>query len=178
MSKEMKSLQDLYVHELKDILSAEKQLTKALPKLAKAANSEELQTGFEEHLKQTEQQVARVEKILKRLGESASGPKCKGMEGLIEEGDEFSKEEAADAVLDAGLVVAAQKVEHYEIAAYGSLCTFAEILSFDEDLKLLKQSLSEEEETDKKLSQIGETLNQEANEEAEDEEEMASSGKS
>ena len=184
MSK-MTSLQDLYVHELKDILSAEKQLTRALPKLAKAADSEELKSAFEEHLQQTETQVTRVEKILKRLGESASGPKCKGMEGLIAEGDEFSKEEATPAVLDAGMVVAAQKVEHYEIAAYGSLCTFAELLGFDEDLELLKQNLSEEEETDERLTEIGETLNEQAEqsqggeeEENNDEEEMETSNKS
>lgn len=170
MSKELKTLKELYVHELKDILSAEKQITKALPKLAKAVNSEELKAAFEEHLQQTENQIARLEKIFQALGESTSGPKCKGMEGLLAEGEDFTKEDAAPAVLDAGLIVGAQKVEHYEIAAYGSLCTFAEILGHEEDLELLKETLAEEEEADERLTQIAQNLNHEAEQEESNEE--------
>jgi len=164
MSKKLESLKDLYIHELKDIYSAEKQITKALPKLIKAVNSKELKAGFQEHLEQTKKQITRLDTIFARLSENSSGPKCKGMEGLLEEGKDFSKEEAAPAVLDAGLIVGAQKVEHYEIAAYGSLCTFAGLLGYQEDLDLLKQSIEEEEATDKKLTQLSETLNQDAEE--------------
>lgn len=161
--EKLETLAELYVHELKDIYSAEKQITKALPKLAKAANCEELKAGFEEHLQQTEGQIERLEKIFKRLGESPNGPKCKGMEGLLAEGSEFIEEEAAPSVLDAGMIVAAQKVEHYEIAAYGSLCTFAEHLGYEEDLELLKETLNEEEDTDEKLTQLAEShINEEA----------------
>ena len=181
MSKKLETLNDLYIHELKDIYSAEKQITKALPKLAQAANSEELKAGFEAHLEETKEQITRLEKIFARLDESTSGPKCKGMEGLLEEGEEFSKEDAAPSVLDAGLIVGAQKVEHYEIAAYGSICTFAEMLGYAEDLDLLKETIKEEEATDEKLTQLAEALNQEANdsEESEDEEaeELVTSGK-
>lgn len=178
MAGKMESLNELYVHELKDVYSAEKQIVKALPKLAKAASSEDLKTAFEEHLEQTQGQIGRLEQILKRLGESTTGPKCKGMEGLIKEGDEFAKEDAAPAVLDAGLIVAAQKVEHYEIAAYGSLCTFAKLLDYNEDLDLLKETINEEEETDQKLSQLAMELNEEAQqgEGSEEDEDMESSG--
>lgn len=162
MAKRLESLQDLYVHELKDIYSAEKQITRALPKLAKAASSEELKNAFEEHLEQTQEQVSRLETIFKRMEERAAGPKCKGMEGLLVEGDEFVKEEAAPPVHDAGMIVAAQKVEHYEIAAYGGLCTFAELLGYEEDLELLKQTLSEEKQTDEKLTELAGTLNEQA----------------
>ncbi|MBL8012249.1 MAG: ferritin-like domain-containing protein [Candidatus Omnitrophica bacterium] len=180
MSKKLTSLQELYVHELKDIYSAEKQIARALPKLAKAVNSDELKTAIQEHLEQTEGQISRLEKIFKILGESSSGPKCKGMEGLLAEGEDFTKEEAAEAVLDAGIIVGAQKVEHYEIAAYGSLCTFAEILGYDEDLQLLKETLAEEEETDQRLTQIAQGLNHEAdsgNDSDDQEMEMASKSK-
>jgi ferritin-like metal-binding protein YciE len=152
------TLEDLYVHELKDIYNAEKQLTKALPKLAKAASSQQLKTAFEEHLEETQNQISRLDQIFERLGQrSTSTDKCDAMEGLIKEGDKFIKEEAAPAVHDAGLIVGAQKVEHYEIAAYGSLCTFAEILNFEDDLNLLKENLSEEEAADEKLSQLAES---------------------
>jgi ferritin-like metal-binding protein YciE len=161
--EKLESLADLYVHELKDIYSAEKQITKALPKLAKAASSEELRTAFEEHLQETEGQINRLEKIFQRLGESTTGAKCKGMEGLLEEGDEMTKEEASPQVLDAAMIVAAQKVEHYEIAAYGSLCTFAELLGYEEDQELLKETLGEEEETDERLTELAESqINEEA----------------
>ncbi len=157
------NLCDLYVHELKDIYNAEKQITKALPKLAKAASSPDLKSAFEEHLQQTHQQIERLDKIFQRLSKSSTGPKCKGMEGLLTEGDEFTKEEASPEVLDAGMIVAAQKVEHYEIAAYGSLCTYAEMLGFEEDLELLKETLNEEEETDQNLTQLAEShINEQA----------------
>jgi ferritin-like metal-binding protein YciE len=162
-SEKLESLEDLYVHELKDIYSAEKQITKALPKLIKAASSEELKGAFEEHLKQTEGQINRLEKIFERLGESTSGPKCEGMEGVLKEGEALLKEEASDEVLDAGIITSAQKVEHYEIASYGSLCTFAELLGHQEDAELLNQTLGEEKETDKKLTELAESgVNEEA----------------
>ena len=155
--EEMSSLHDLYVHELKDILSAEKQITKALPKMAKKATNPELKAGFEKHLEETKNQISRLKEIFQRLDESASGPKCEGMEGLLKEGEKMLSEDATPGVLDAGMIVAAQKVEHYEIAAYGSLCTFAKSLGYTEDLQLLKQTLDEEETTDEKLSELAET---------------------
>ena len=153
----LKTLRDLYIHELKDLYSAEKQLTKALPKMAKAASNEELKTAFEEHVDQTEQQIERLEQILEGLGQSTRGDKCKGMEGLIEEGSKMVGEDAADEVRDAGLIVAAQKVEHYEIAGYGSARTFAEMLGEDEAARLLQQTLDEEIETDEKLTELAES---------------------
>jgi ferritin-like metal-binding protein YciE len=168
MSKELKSLHDLYIHEIKDIYSAEKQLTRALPKMAKAARSEELRQGFETHLEETEGQIERLEEILKRHNQSTTGPKCKGMEGLLAEGEEMIQEEGSDAVIDAGLIVAAQKVEHYEIATYGSLCTFAKMMGHDEDLELLKETLNEEESTDEKLTEVAMTINEEAEEGSEE----------
>jgi ferritin-like metal-binding protein YciE len=165
----LKTLRDLYVHELKDIYSAEKQITKALPKMAKAASHEELVEGFEEHLAQTEQQIERLETILEGLGESTRGEKCKGMEGLLEEGKKMMEEDAAPEVLDAALIAAAQKVEHYEIASYGTIRTYAEMLGEDEAVQLLQQTLDEEIETDEKLTELAESaINVEA-EMAEDE---------
>ncbi len=159
----LNSLAELYIHELKDIYSAEKQITQALPKLAKAASNEELKSAFEEHLMQTKEQISRLDKIFKRLGQSPAGKKCKGMEGLLEEGEELIKEDPAAEILDAGMIVAAQKVEHYEMAAYGSVCAFAEQLGFEEDLELLQETLEEEEMTDEKLTELGEsTINQDA----------------
>lgn len=160
----LETLQDLYIHELKDIYSAEKQITKALPKLAKAASSQQLRNAFEEHLQQTQDQIARLDQIFERLGvRFTASDKCEGMEGLLKEGDEFIKEQASPAVHDAGLIVAAQKVEHYEMAAYGSLCTFAELLNFDEDLNMLKETMNEEEEADERLTKLAETgINEEA----------------
>ncbi len=161
--EELATLHDLYVHELKDILSAEKQITKALPKMARAANNPELKRGFEKHLAETENQIVRLEKIFKRLDESSTGPKCEGMEGLLKEGAKMLEEDAAPSVLDAGIIVAAQKVEHYEIAAYGSLCTFAAALGYQEDLTLLKETIEEEENTDETLTELAESqINEEA----------------
>ena len=126
-----KSLKDLYIDELRDLYNAENQLVKALPKMAKAANSEELSSGFEEHLEQTKGHVQRLEQIFEALGESPKGKKCAGMEGLVKEGSEII-DEFEDAVLDAGLISAAQRVEHYEIAAYGTVVAFAELLGESE----------------------------------------------
>jgi ferritin-like metal-binding protein YciE len=155
---ELETLRDLYIHELKDLHSAETQLTKALPKMAKAATNEDLAAGFEEHLVQTEEHVKRLEKILESHEESSRGPKCKGMEGLIEEGKEMIEEDADDDVRDAGLISAAQRVEHYEIAGYGCARTYAEILGDRKGADLLEQTLKEEAATDKKLTELAKTL--------------------
>ncbi|MDQ2817819.1 MAG: ferritin-like domain-containing protein [Candidatus Eremiobacteraeota bacterium] len=158
------SLQDLYVDELKDLYNAEKQLLKALPKMAKAASSSELRTAFQEHLEQTKEHVTRLEQIFEELGASARGKKCKGMEGLIEEGQEMMAEDAEDAVKDAALISAAQRVEHYEIAGYGCVRAFAETLGFDDAVELLQQTLDEESQANEKLTEIAETVNEEASE--------------
>jgi ferritin-like metal-binding protein YciE len=155
---ELATLKDLYIHELKDLYSAEKQLTKALPKMAKAATSEKLADGFRMHLDQTEEHVNRLEKILDRQEATTRGAKCKGMEGLIEEGAEIIEEDADDDVRDAGLIAAAQRVEHYEIAGYGCARTYAELLGDSEGAKLLQQTLEEEGATDKKLAELAKTL--------------------
>jgi ferritin-like metal-binding protein YciE len=155
---ELETLKDLYIHELKDLHSAEKQLVKALPKMAKAAANEDLAEGFEEHLEQTEEHVARLEKILASHDESIRGPKCKGMEGLIEEGKEMIEEEGDDDVRDAGLISAAQRVEHYEIAGYGCARTYAEELGDDTGASLLSQTLKEEKATDEKLTELAKTV--------------------
>jgi ferritin-like metal-binding protein YciE len=157
-------LKELYVDELKDLYSAENQLVKALPKLAKAAASEELRAGFEEHLEQTKGHVQRLEQIFEMLDESPKGKKCKGMEGLIEEGSEIMEEDFEDALLDAALIGAAQRVEHYEIAAYGTVRAFAEELGESEHASLLAESLEEEKETDEKLTELAKQINVEANE--------------
>jgi ferritin-like metal-binding protein YciE len=168
-----KGLKELYVDELKDLYSAENQLVKALPKMAKAASSDELRSGFEEHLEQTKGHVARLEQIFETLDESPKGKKCKGMEGLIEEGSEATEEGYEDAVLDAALIGAAQRVEHYEIAGYGTARAMAEELGETEHASLLSETLTEEEETDEKLTELSKEINTEANSDAkaEDEEE-------
>lgn len=150
------SLDSLFLDELKDIYNAEKQLLRALPRMAKAAESPQLQQAFQKHLKETEGQVQRLERIFKDLGQAARGKKCKGMEGLIEEGKELMEEEGEGPVVDAALISAAQKVEHYEIAAYGCLRTYAELLGYTQAARLLEQNLAEEEAADKKLTQLGE----------------------
>ncbi|MCU1270908.1 MAG: hypothetical protein JWN74_2202 [Acidobacteriaceae bacterium] len=160
-------LKDLYVDELKDLYSAENQLVKALPKMAKAAASEELRQGFEDHLEQTRQHVQRLEKIFKALDESPKGKKCVGMEGLVKEGSEVMEEDFEDAVKDAALIGAAQRVEHYEIAAYGTASEFARILGESEHVLLLEQTLEEEKETDEKLTELAKEINSQANEEFE-----------
>jgi ferritin-like metal-binding protein YciE len=156
---EHQALKELYIDELKDIYNAENQLVKALPKMAKAANSEELRTGFEQHLEQTRGHVQRLEQIFKELGEKPSGKKCKGMEGLVAEGQEMMGEDFEDDVMDAALISAAQRVEHYEIAAYGTVRTYAELLGEDTAVQLLEQTLEEEKETDQKLTDMASEIN-------------------
>ena len=152
------SLQALFTEEIKDIYNAEKQLLVALPRMAKAAESPELQQAFTNHLKETEGQVQRLETVLRDLGEAVRGKQCKGMQGIIEEGKEIleKKSEAEGSVLDAALIASAQKVEHYEIASYGCLVTYAQLLGLTEAERLLKQTLAEEEAADKKLNQLAE----------------------
>jgi len=157
-------LRELYVDELKDLYNAENQLIKALPKMAKAAASEELREGFEEHLEQTKEQARRLERIFKMLDENPRGKKCVGMEGLVKEGSEIMKEDFEDEVLDAALIGAAQRVEHYEIAAYGTVRTFAEVLGEGEHVSLLEETLQEEKETDEKLTQLASQINEQAKE--------------
>ncbi len=154
----LESLHDLFVHELKDLYSAENQLLEALPEMAEAAQSPELKSAFETHLTETKQQVKRLEDVFRELEESPGDETCMGMQGLIEEGSDLIDEDADPTVKDAGLIVAAQKVEHYEIAAYGSCCVFAETLGFDRVKQILKETLAEEEATDKKLSQLAESV--------------------
>jgi ferritin-like metal-binding protein YciE len=155
------TLQTLYINELKDLYSAEQQLVKTLPKLAKNAETEELSEAFTNHLEETKNHVSRLEEIFESLGENPKGKKCVGMEGLIKEGSE-TMEEFEGKVLDAGLISAAQRVEHYEMAAYGSVCAYAELLDRAEDLNLLKETLEEEKRADEKLTELSETVNQEA----------------
>jgi ferritin-like metal-binding protein YciE len=152
------SLRDLYVLELKDIYSAEKMILKALPKMIKAATSEELVAGFEQHLEETEAQVERLEQVFKNLDASPTGHKCAAMAGIIEEGQEVIKAGDDPDVLDAALIGAAQRVEHYEIAAYGCARTYARVLGREGDAQLLQESLDEEGATDKKLTKLAESL--------------------
>jgi ferritin-like metal-binding protein YciE len=154
-----KSLKELYIDELKDLYSAETQLVKALPKMAKSAASDELRQGFEEHLEQTEGHVQRLEQIFEALGESPKGKKCKGVEGLIAEGSEVAEEGYEGNILDAALIGAAQRVEHYEIAGYGTVRAMAEVLGEDEHVLLLTETLNEEKETDEKLTELAEEVN-------------------
>ena len=169
---EHKALKELFIDELKDIYSAENQLIKALPKMAKAATSDDLRAGFEAHLEQTKEHARRIEEICTELGEKPTGKKCAGMEGLIDEGKE-TMDEFEDDVLDAAMISAAQRVEHYEIAAYGTVRTYAELLGHDRAVELLEQTLEEEKETDQKLTELAGTINVEAADTAgaEDEEE-------
>jgi ferritin-like metal-binding protein YciE len=160
----VQGLNELYIDELKDIYNAETQLVKALPKMAKAASSEELRNGFQEHLDQTKGHVQRLEKIFRALGESPKGKKCKGMEGLVEEGAEVIGEDYEGSLMDAALIGAAQRVEHYEIAAYGTVCAFAQELGETDQASLLNQTLEEENNTDEKLTKLAEQINAEANE--------------
>jgi len=154
----MKSLRDLFVHELRDLYSAEQEILKALPKMAAAANSSELEECFEAHLSETKAQVERLEHIFQQMNESPQGKTCQGIKGLVDEGSTMISESAEPAVKDAGLIVAAQKVEHYEIAGYGSVCVFAGLLGFPSIKQLLKQTMAEEEAADAKLTQIAESI--------------------
>jgi ferritin-like metal-binding protein YciE len=152
----LNSMDELFLNELKDVYNAEKQLVAALPRMAKAAQSPKLQQAITKHLRETEGHVKRLEQILRSLGEPLRGKKCKGMEGLIEEGKEILEEEGAPEVIDAAIISAAQRVEHYEIAAYGCLRTYALLLGNTEADRLLQQTLAEEEATDKALTALGE----------------------
>ncbi len=148
----MKSLHDLYVDELRDLYSAENQLLKALPKMGDAASALNLRTAFSDHLAETRGQVARLEKIFKKLNASPRGKKCKAMEGLIEAGKEVIDEQAAPAVTDSSLIVAGQRVEHYEMAHHGYMCTLADLMGYPDTAKLLQDTLDEERSADKKLA--------------------------
>lgn len=152
----IQTMTDLYISILQDTLDGEKQLIKALPKMAKAASSRELSAAFASHLTETTAQIERLERILADLEEKPGTEKCEAMEGLVDEGDEMIKAKGDDAVRDAGLIVAAQKVEHYEIAGYGSLCAFARRLGRESDLELLEQSLEEEKHADEALNALAE----------------------
>jgi ferritin-like metal-binding protein YciE len=150
----LNTLKDLYVHELKDLYSAEKQLIKAIPKMGKAAKNKELVNGFQEHLEQTKEHAQRLERVLTSLGQTTRGPKCQGMAGIVAEGAEIIEEEGDDEVKDAGLIAAAQRVEHYEMAGYGTARTYAELLDDKEGAKLLTQTFEEEKQTDQKLTKL------------------------
>lgn len=158
MAEATNPLEELLVDELKDIYNAETQIIKALPKMAKAATSPDLKRAFERHLEETRKQVERLDQIGQALEIKLTGKKCKGMEGLIEEGKELMEEDFDDNAIDAGLIGAAQKVEHYEIAAYGTARTHAEMLGYTKAAKLLQQTLDEEGATDKKLTQLAESI--------------------
>jgi ferritin-like metal-binding protein YciE len=156
MSATLNTLKDLYIAELQDLYSAETQLIKALPKMAMAANNEDLKKGFESHLKETKQHVIRLEKIFEDLGEIPGSETCEAMQGLIAEGAEIIESEGDENVKDAALISAAQRVEHYEIAAYGTTRTFAEHLGFDSHVNLLEETLEEEGDADDDLTTVAE----------------------
>jgi ferritin-like metal-binding protein YciE len=161
--KNENNLQELLVEELRDIYNAEGQLLKALPKMAKAAQSERLKEAIERHLEETEEHVERLERAFESLGEPVKGKKCKAMEGLIAEGKDVMDEHAESSMLDAALICAAQKIEHYEIASYGTICTWADLLGLGEVSELLKETLDEEKTTDEALTEIAESeINAEA----------------
>jgi ferritin-like metal-binding protein YciE len=168
---ELATIKDLLEDEIKDLYSAEKQLTKAIPKMAKGSNNEELSAAFEAHLKETENQIARLEQVAKLLETTPSGKKCKGMEGVIEEGAEALEEEGDENVLDLGIIGAGSRVEHYEIAGYTTAISLATQLGNDEVVELLTQNLKEEQAADDKLRTIGQQiLKQAPSEETEDSE--------
>ena len=155
----LESLNDLFVEQLRDLYDAENQLIKALPKMAEGANSDVLRQGFEEHLEQTKEHAQRIETIFEQLGQKAKAKKCKGMEGLIKQGSQALEEDMSEDVKDAAIIAAAQRVEHYEIAAYGTVRTFANLLGETEAATLLEQTLEEEKETDERLIQLAEGIN-------------------
>jgi ferritin-like metal-binding protein YciE len=171
-------LEDLFLQELKDVYDAEKQILKALPKMAKAVDSEELRDALEHHHAVTETHVDRLERVFEMMEKPARGKKCAAMEGLLKEGSELLKEDAEPAVLDAAIIGAAQKVEHYEIAAYGTLATYAKLLGYGDAKELLGQTLEEEKQTDETLTGIASDINLEAADETQgDEAEPAGSGR-
>ena len=150
------SLDKLFLDELRDMYNAEKQITRALPRMAKAADSPELSDAFTKHLRETEGQIQRLEQIFQQIGQAVRGKTCKGIQGILEEGKEMLEEDGAQPVLDAALISAAQKVEHYEIASYGCLRAYAQLLGYEEAVRLLEQNLAEEEAADQKLTELGE----------------------
>lgn len=159
----LESLKDLYVEQLKDLYSAETQIVEALPKLAERASSSDLKNAFQEHLRQTQEQVRRLEQIFQDIGESPKGHTCEGMKGLLKEGEEMIKMQGDAKVIDAGLIAASQRVEHYEIAGYGTVRTYAELLGKDQHVSLLERTLQEEEMTDERLTELAESyVNEEA----------------
>ena len=160
------SVDKLFINELKDLYSAEKQITRALPKMAKAAKSEELRNAFQTHLEETRGQIQRLEHIFEMIGKAGTGKTCKAMKGLLEEGEETMKETQEGELRDAAMIGAAQRVEHYEIAAYGTVRTLADLMGQKEISRLLQQTLDEEGNTDKKLTKIAETVNRHAQQEA------------
>ncbi len=162
MSSKLENLQDLLEHELQDLYSAEKQLTEALPKMAKSAKSTTLKSAFESHLKQTEVHLNRLEKVASEIDMDIKGEECKAMKGLIKEGSEMMKEDAEEAVHDAGLIAAAQRVEHYEIAGYGTVVRYLQMMKMTNAAKTMVQTLDEEKQTDLKLSEIAEKINEDA----------------
>ena len=174
----MNTLEDLFLDSLADMHYAENQLVKALPKMAKGASSEELRNGIEEHLEQTQGHVQRLEQIFEALGESPKGKKCAGMEGLIKEGSEVLSEDYEGETLDAAIIGAAQRIEHYEIAAYGTVKAFAQTLGENDHISLLETTLNEEKETDQKLTDLAEDINEQATQEAEGEEEESEDAES
>jgi len=154
----LETLQDLFIDELRDLHDAEKQLIKALPKMASAASSSQLRTAFESHLRETEAQATRLERIFEQLGEKPTGQSCDAMKGLIKEGDKLVSNIDESPLRDAGLIGAANRVEHYEMAAYGTARTFAEMLGYNEAAQLLEQTLQEEKQADRKLTEIAEQM--------------------
>lgn len=152
------TLQKLYTEELRDLYNAENQLLKALPKMAKAASSDDLKDAFEKHLEQTKGHVERLEQVFEALGEKPKGKTCRAMKGLIEEGSEILKEDGEESIIDAGIIVAAQKVEHYEIAGYGSVRTFAHLLGQNKAAEVLQATLDEESETNEVLNRLAESI--------------------
>ena len=151
------NLHELFLDELADIHNAEQQITRALPKMARAAQSDELRRAFEQHAKETENQISRLQEVFRSLDETIKRKTCKGMQGLLEEGKEMMEEYEDSPALDAALIMAAQKVEHYEIGSYGTLCEWAKVMGHNEALRLLKENIAEEEATDEKLTQLAET---------------------
>lgn len=154
----LNTLKDLYIEQLKDVYSAETQIAEALPKMVEAASHADLKQAFQDHLQQTKQQISRLEQVFQDLGTNPTGHKCKGMEGLLKEAEDMLKENADSDVLDAALITNAQRVEHYEIAAYGTICTYAEMLGRKNDKSTLGQTLDEEKMTDENLTRLAEQV--------------------
>jgi ferritin-like metal-binding protein YciE len=169
---QQETFKDLYLEQLRDLYNAEQQLIKALPKMAKASTSVDLRSGFEGHLEQTRGHAQRLEQIFQAMGEKPTGTKCKAMEGLVAEGGEIIDSDFEGDVKDAGLIAAAQRVEHYEMAGYGVVRTFAELLGESEAVKLLEETFEEEKETDEKLTELARTINASANGQSSDRDEV------